>query len=472
MCRRPCSLAPAVAVALALAGPFAGLHAQSPGALDASFAGGDGVRVFEPNGTTTNTLVQGVAARADGFLWVAGSVLTGDFDPFCCRVSSDGSSTMCLTIAIDLSPSASDHVRDVAVSADGKPVLVGDAGGPPGDTDMRALFIRLTNAGGLDAGFGGDGIVDDFNLSSPFSAQAVAVQPDGKVVWAGYVDQSLFGIPNRNILVGRLLANGTPDPSFDGDGFRVVLVDAGGDLADAANDVALQPDGKIVVVGSAAVGDANANQEDFAVVRLHANGSLDTSFSGDGEALISFDGGLPDGAHTVAVDRLGRIVVAGQAGGFDLGAGVVRLLPDGTLDATFGSGGKTELSILTPGDPRGKTHVLLLPGDSILVAGNFDPDVGGDDSDSFVAVLEPDGDLDPTFGGGDGKVTFASLPQLTDPAPTFGGAVLWAGKVLVGGDAGFAESDLAFALRLWMSRLFRDDFETGDKSQWSGSAGS
>lgn len=59
-----------------------------------------------------------------------------------------------------------------------------------------------------------------------------------------------------------------------------------------------------------------------------------------------------------------------------------------------------------------------------------------------------------------------------NPAPSFGGAALVEGKVLVGGDGSFAEPDLAFALRIWMSGLFRDDFETGDESQCSSSTGS
>ena len=307
------------------------LAAQTSGSFDPSYGGGDGIRLFEPNIAATGAGVGGVAVRADGTLWIGGSVLQGDFDTFVCRMSPGGGGEACITVPIELSPSATDHINDVAVDADGKAVLVGSAGGPPGDTDWRALFMRVTNSPALDSTFAGDGIVDDFDLSVPFSAQAVALQPNGRIVWAGYVDQQPLGIPDRNMIVGRLLANGSPDSSFDGDGYRVVVLNTGGNLVDEAADVAVQPDGKIVIVGMSAVGPSNGADADYAVIRLNADGSFDNSFSGDGKALIDVDDdfGLPDSAGTVAVDRFGRIVVAGLAGGFGNGVCIVRLLPDG-----------------------------------------------------------------------------------------------------------------------------------------------
>ncbi len=449
------------------------LAAQTSGSFDPGYGGGDGIRLFEPNIVATGAAVGGAAVRADGTLWIGGSVLQGDFDTFVCRMSPGGGAEACVTLPIDLSPSATDHIHDVAVDAAGNAVVVGQAGGPPGDTDSRALFMRVTNSPALDATFAGDGIVDDFDLTVPFVAQAVALQPNGRIVWAGYVDQQPLGIPDRNMIVGRLLANGSLDSSFDGDGYRLVVLNTGGNLVDDATDVAVQPDGKIVIVGSTAVGPSNGADADYAVIRLNADGSFDNSFSGDGKVLIDVDDdfGLPDSGGTVAIDRFGRMVVAGLAGGFGNGVCVVRLLPGGELDPSFGAGGTKEFSIVEPGDPRRAPKVLLLPGDAIGVVGDFDPDVGGDTTDSYLAVLEPDGDLDPTFGGGDGKVTFSGVPEMTDPAPSFAGAAVFGGRVLVAGDGGFEQSDLAFALRLWMRGLFRDDFETGNAKQWSATTG-
>ncbi len=82
--------------------------------------------------------------------------------------------------------------------------------------------------------------------------------------------------------------------------------------------------------------------------------------------------------------------------------------------------------------------MLLLPGDAIGVVGDFDPDVGGDTKDSYLAVLESDGDLDPTFGGGDGKVTVAARHDRSRAVLRRRG--LFGGKVLVAGDGGFEQS--------------------------------
>lgn len=441
------------------------LDAQTPGTLDPAFGGGDGIYVFEPSATATNANVLDAAAAPDGKFFVAGSVLAGDYDTFACRIISSANEIICFVVPFDLGGTNHDSGNAVAVGADGKVVVAGTADGPANDPDQRAVFLRNGGAFTLDPTFGGDGKVDDIDFPFPFGATSVAVLPNGQVAWAGYIDQT-----SRHMLVGRLQQNGSLDTTFDGDGYRVVIFDAGGDFDDEARDLALQGDGKLVVVGYANTGAPNSSSADYAIARLNTNGSLDSSFSGDGKVLVSFEDedGPPDRATSVAIDRFGRIVVAGITAGK---INVARLQPDGTLDPSFGGGdGKVSFSILSINDARSEPDLLLLPGDSILVAGDFDPG-GADLEDSFIAVLEPNGDFDPTVGGGDGKVTYPTLPQLTDPAPSFGGAALVAGKVLVGGDGGFAESDLAFALRIWMSRLFRDDFETGDKTQWSATTG-
>jgi uncharacterized delta-60 repeat protein len=451
----------AAALLASLAGARAPLHAETPGQLDPAFGGGDGIYVFEPSATATHANVLDVAAAPDGKLFLAGSVLAGGYDNLACRIVASAGEIVCHVVPFDFGGTDNDSANAIAVGSDNKPVVAGTADGPAADPDSRAVFVRFSTGFSFDSTFDGDGKVDDIDFPFPFGATAVAVLPNGKVAWAGYIDQT-----SRHMLVGRLLQNGSLDTTFDGDGYRVVIFDAGGDFADEARDIAVQDDGKLVVVGYANTGAPNSSSGDFAIARLNTNGSLDTSFSGDGKVLVSFEDvdGPPDHATNVAVDRFGRIVVAGiTAGKVD----VARLLPDGALDPSFGGGdGKVSFSILSINDVRSEPDLLLLPGDSILIAGDFDPG-GADLEDSFVAVLERDGDLDPTFGGGDGKVTYGTLPQMSDPAPSFGGAALVAGKVVVGGDGGFAESDLAFALRIWMSGLFRDDFETGDALEWS-----
>jgi uncharacterized delta-60 repeat protein len=102
------------------------------------------------------------------------------------------------------------------------------------------------------------------------------------------------------------MPNGAPDPTFDGDG--TVTIDFGV-LSDVADSAALQPDGKIVVAGSTQA------DEDVAVARLNANGSLDAGFGVAGKATVDF--GAATFGHAVALQRNGRIVVAGQRSGSD-----------------------------------------------------------------------------------------------------------------------------------------------------------
>src|SRR5439155_927583 len=160
---------------------------------------------------------------------------------------------------------------------------------------------------------------------------------------------------DNDFAVARLTPGGQLDTSFDGDGRRTVGIDiprAGDDLA---TDVAIDAQGRIVVGGYAEVDSTffSGTDYDFAVVRLNANGSLDTSFSGDGKQTIAFNRGGAgfDVANALAIDSLGRIVLVGSAqrnsainGVADNDMAVARLNANGTIDSTFAVGGKTTIS--------------------------------------------------------------------------------------------------------------------------------
>jgi uncharacterized delta-60 repeat protein len=164
----------------------------------------------------------------------------------------------------------------------------------PGDPALGAVVTRFRAIGELDPDFDGDGRL---TLPGTRDARAVLVQPqDRKIVVAGTADGS------QKMTVTRLRPNGSPDPTFDGDG--TATIDFASVLTTGA---ALQPDGKIVVAGS--------TSGDFAVARLNANGSPDTTFGAAGKATVDFGG--PTFAHAVALQPNGRIVVVGEreAGG-------------------------------------------------------------------------------------------------------------------------------------------------------------
>jgi len=183
-------------------------------------------------------------------------------------------------------------------------------------------------------------------------------------------------------------APGDPDTNFDGDAKRLVYFEG----TDAGHDVAIMPNGRILVVGSNAVG---INPPDFAAARVLPNGAMDTSFSGDGIATID-EIGDPFANEARAVVPLpdGRAIVTGRA--YVSGAhafGTVRLLANGTPDTSFGTGGE---SVYQVGGDYGAFDADLAPDGDIIVAG---VGIGGTSGDNDLTVmrLDPNGVLDTTF---------------------------------------------------------------------------
>jgi uncharacterized delta-60 repeat protein len=134
---------------------------------------------------------------------------------------------------------------------------------------------------------------------------------------------------------------GTLDPQFGTRGAVLSSLVPGGDAVDLAEDVVIQPDGKIVLAGIANLFDGQGF--DFALVRLERHGALDPGFGGGGTLRTDFTGSDGfDVAQGVALQTDGKIVVAGEAGSFSTGGGIglARYLANGTLDSAFGQGGK------------------------------------------------------------------------------------------------------------------------------------
>src|SRR5262249_11182498 len=138
-------------------------------------------------------------------------------------------------------------------------------------SNYDVAVVRYNADGTLDSGFDSDGKLTTALSTSSDYAYAVAVQPDGKIVVAGHS----YNGSNYDVAVVRYNADGTLDASFDSDGKVTTPV---GTSNDYAQDVTVQPDGKIVVAGSSSSG----TETDMAVVRYNADGSLDTSFGTGG----------------------------------------------------------------------------------------------------------------------------------------------------------------------------------------------
>lgn len=250
----------------------------------------------------------------------------------------------------------------------------------------------LAAPGDLDTTFGDDGTVFtrffDSNGHAMFSpGDDLAIQPDGKVVVAG--GESL----------ARHNPDGSLDPSFDGDG--KVVTDFH-DRYEATTGVALQGDGKIVVIRQFAGRDSWGQLNfDIEVLRYNTDGSPDTSFDGDGRLTTSVGpGNAGDGASDVVVQPDGKIVVGGGSNdGSGADFALVRYNPDGSLDPSFDADGKLTTKV---GSDADFAVALALQGDKIVAAGFANNDAGS--SDFALARYNSDGSLDTSFDG-DGKLT-------------------------------------------------------------------
>ena len=243
----------------------------------------------------------------------------------------------------------------------------------------------LLSAGELDPTFGGgDGIVTHPDAGRTGSATAAVVLPDGKIITAGGTSGDDTG---ADFLLARYNADGTLDTTF-GDGGRTRTDFAHGQ--DYAVDLALAPDGKIVVAGTHEVED---RPTELAVARYHPDGTLDTSFDGDGRSLqrITFNGA---GAAGVAVQGDGRIVVAATAfsaasGTPDLAA--VRYLSSGALDPSFNGG----FTLIHLDGSETAAGVTVRPDGRIVLAGRTD---GSAPSQGVLVGLTAGGTRDASFG--------------------------------------------------------------------------
>jgi len=255
------------------------------------------------------------------------------------------------------------------VQSDGKIVLVGYAAESSVTTSPVDFAVaRFTAEGELDPTFDDDGLAT-INVAGELDrAYAAALQSDGAILIAGEVRVNRSDV--GDVGVARLTADGALDTTFGTDG--VVHIDYAdpdsqdsnaGD-SDRANDIAIQADGKIVIVGHAIVGST----ADFLIARLNADGTRDDSFGTEGLVTTPF-GTLEDLAYAVVIQPDGAIVVAGQASSTTLtDFGIVRLLPDGSFDSSFGGAGSLIIDFFSSTDVA--TSLALQPDGKIVVGGS------------------------------------------------------------------------------------------------------
>ena len=366
--------------------------------------------------------------------------------------------------------------EDIAVQPDGRIVAVGEM------IDGRSTWyfgaFRYLANGELDGSFGEGGWVDT-DLGSFDFAHAVAVQPDGGIVVAGEGDCQYSGC----FALARYRPDGSLDPGFGEGG--VLRTSFGMLHGSRASDVAITPGGRIVAVGVVQMGGDGQDSSHFAVARYLPDGRLDTSFSRDGLATVDFGYGN-DVAYSVATQRGGRVLVAGQGtrhvGRTEDDFAFARFRANGRLDRGFSGDGKRTVNFggrrfdvayglavrgrsifatgstvvadrrppsvatvrlgwgggLARGFGRRRVRptpdggigraIAVQPDGRVVVAGRAYTDSSRDPSDWTLLRYRPSGRLDRSFGG-DGIVT-SDFGTGADSARSL---VVRDGRILVGG---------------------------------------
>ena len=382
------------------------------GDLDSTF-GNDGIVTTDFNRSTD--IAYAVARQADGKLVVAGTTYknndyTGE-DFALIRYNADGTVDRTFgrrsKVTTDF-PGLAAVISAIVIQPDDK-ILVAGGAFPLfvflGDFELA----RYNPDGSLDPTFGNGGIVTTSFPGQGSYAFALALQTDGKIVAAGtdFVNFSSDDSSNTDFALARYNSDGTPDATFGNGG--QITTDFDG-FNDDAFSVLIQPDARIVAVGSA---KNPSNFYDFAAARYLANGSIDTTFGTAGKVRTDFGDHNFDQARSAVLQPNGKIVAAGFAISHNGGVqnfAIARYGSSGILDTTFSGDGITQIDF---GNCCQSAYSVLLQSDGKIITVGY-PNTESSDSDFLLARLKTNGALDATFGAG-GKVR-TSIGNLNDGA--------------------------------------------------------
>ena len=433
----------------------------APGDLDTTFNGTGVVQSsIAPSGSTPTSMV----IQSDGNIVTAGYV--GNQDGFAvARYHSDGSlDTTFNHVGFQL-PAIINYYRGISATgaaifgvglqnagSSPKIVVAGySALEPPGDTLFHTFVLMRLNAndGTVDTTFGQGGQAQvgytaAQNASYRFynaNAYALAVQSDGKLVAAGNaqnVNQEL----STGFAVARFNTDGSLDTTFHGSG--TVLLDVSGQgFNNSASAVVVQQDGKIIVGG---INDSTGSSPQvFALVRFNTDGTQDATFGANGIVTSDLQPGATNDNNylkALALQTDGKIVALGIASNYNgRSFAVVRYNTDGSLDTTFGSGGKVFTAASNQSYPNDAGFAVAVQADGKLVlcgdTGAPTVPVDGAYTNPTVIRLNTDGSLDTTFGGM-GQVIIGTPGSGLNGTTLNGVAVQSDGNIVsVGGGNGF-----------------------------------
>ena len=395
------------------------LAPEAAGDLDPSFGiGGKVTTDFFGNLDVADAM----AIQADGKIVAAGVAVTSSdsstADFALARYNQDGSLDASFGSAGEVTTQFSGTIAQafsVAIQTDGNIVAAGRALSGTSETTSDFALARYNTNGSLDASFGSAGKVTTDLFGNNDEAYSVALQADGKIVAAGLA----IGSPSSSALV-----------RYNGDGSLDVTFGSGGKVTTnvPAQAIALQADGRVVTASGTG---------DFELARYNSDGSLDISFGSGGKVATVFFGHSPDHANAIAIQPDGKIVAAGLVRNPFEDFGLARYNADGSLDTTFGIGGKVTTDIFSPEDGaksiaiQGDGHIVAV-GTALVFPGGF-----------VLARYNRDGSLDVSFGSG-GK----ELPAGGDARAV---AIQPDGKIVVAGLAGSPFGPADFVLARYLS---------------------
>lgn len=343
---------------------------NTDGSLDTTFGtGGLALGPSLPGPASSNGVLTAVAVQTDGKIVAAGSYNANPpceaQRPWIIRYNADGSLDSSFTsgtypgvVEFMYTDCANGSIEGISIQSNGKIVVAGASSGSSG-WDFAAA--RINSNGQFDTSFSGDGKATFSITGGHDLGNAVAINPTtGKIVLAGYSPSSTI----NDFTLVMLTSAGSLDTTFGGTG--KVITNTGG--SDAAHAVRFLSSGKILAAGRQANG---TNGSDFSVARYNTNGSLDTTFDGDGKAVTPFSA-YYDSAFGIALHANGQAVAAGYGAdnaalqtGFNFA--LARYHSNGTLDTTFSGDGK-QMTDLFNFDNYGRA-VLIQSDQKILVAG-------------------------------------------------------------------------------------------------------
>lgn len=266
-----------------------------------------------------------------------------------------------------------DYGYSTAIQNDGKIIVAGSSGN-------SFALARYNSNGSLDTSFDGDGKTTvNFGTNEDYG-QSVVVQNDGKIIIAGIT--TIIGI-NTDFALARFNTNGTLDNTFGIGGKVTTSVGA----EDQVAQVALQSDGKIIIVGTSSL----ASDYGYTLVRYNSDGTLDTSFDSDGKILIDLAFDINRDAFATAIQADGKIVIGGVSDG---NFALLRFNNNGSLDTTFGTNGKITTDIVT-GNSDIIQAISIQNDGKIVVTGST---YSATSADLVIARYTTNGSLDTLFG--------------------------------------------------------------------------